>query len=316
LTRKALPTQEMMKFLVILAICVATVRSAYHSVLREKLMGCFKTHASNVERMMDVVEANDLFSEEASARASVAFFLIGTEDSHIDDIPRLAAPSLASGSGTKKPIRIDMDKLQSQREVKDALIQHQRNVNGRQVYVIENLQNVKGSAAPLNAFLGPLNKEHSVLRDGVETVDFARAVFFFMYRMGAKDAGALPANAPSSALNNFVIQRYGFDRTTFTPEAFVGRQSLLLYFSGAESGYECDLSWADGFEGGESSYATILGLCAVGLVGLAGLMLRGGGGRAKSQPKRKTHRKKHAERCEEEDENAGDFRSAQGARVR
>lgn len=195
-------------------------------------------------------------------------FMIGTSKSYFEKIPEVVSETFTG----RNTFYVDMREYSSHDQVKDVLAKGLRRDGeySRTVFVFDHMEKIDDrDVAKLNALLRPMNREHALMSYGSETIDFAGSLFFFMYRLTDNQFHVLGSHPNKEDLNLFVGSQYSFDRNLFTPEAFVGRISNVLFFRdfGVEGRYPCsDFLNGASNEEGSSSFFLIAVVIILGLI--------------------------------------------------
>ena len=198
--------------------------------------------------------------------------MVGTSKSYFDKIPEIIARSVSG----RDAFVVDMSALSGHEEVKNVLARGSRREGeySRTVFVFDHMERINDQdVAKLNALLRPMNREHALMMHGSQTIDFAGSLFFFLYRLPSSRSDSLGDNPNKEELKLFVGDQYSFDRNLFTPEAFVGRISNVLFFQDftAQRGrqhYPCsDLFRSSGFMDSDSSSSLSLFIIGILVVG-------------------------------------------------
>ena len=197
--------------------------------------------------------------------------MVGTSKSYFDKIPEIIARSVSG----RDAFVVDMSALSGHEEVKNVLARGSRREGeySRTVFVFDHMERINDQdVAKLNALLRPMNREHALMMHGSETIDFAGSLFFFLYRLPSGRSDSLGDNPNKEELKLFVGDQYSFDRNLFTPEAFVGRLSNVLFFKDftAQRGrqhYPCsDLFRSNGSDSSSTLSLFIIGILVVAAV--------------------------------------------------
>ncbi len=198
--------------------------------------------------------------------------MVGTSKSYFDKIPEIIARSVSG----RDAFVVDMSALSGHEEVKNVLARGSRREGeySRTVFVFDHMERINDQdVAKLNALLRPMNREHALMMHGSETIDFAGSLFFFLYRLPSSRSDSLGDNPNKEELKLFVGDQYSFDRNLFTPEAFVGRISNVLFFKDftAQRGRQ-HYSCSDLFRSSGSDSSSTLSLFIIGILVVAALI--------------------------------------------